>query len=100
MSFITKVVNLKANHNLKLGHAVRVFWYDSASHGGWQYSTKIGDVGKIVTLGYVLNTKPNCITVSSSIATDNASIDPISIPWGSILKIDRIKEFDRNNISS
>lgn len=75
------------------GTAVRIYWYDSSALQGWQYSTQIGEVGRIVTLGYVVNTKPDVgITLTSSLATDSASIDPLTVPWGCIARLDTLPE--------
>lgn len=69
------------------GTAVKVYWYDSAAVNGWQYSAKVGQVGYIVSIGFVVNCKKECITLTTSFSSEGASIDPISIPWGAIHKV-------------
>jgi hypothetical protein len=76
------------------GSAVRVFWYDSAAIQGWQYSKNVGQVGRITSLGYVVSSKPECLTLSTSLDTTGASIDPLSIPWGAIVKCESLPDLD------
>lgn len=79
------------------GTAVRIYWYDSASAQGWQYTSKVGQVGFIVSMGFVVNCKKDCITITTSFSSDGASIDPLSIPWGAIQKVDDLgKKWHRN----
>jgi len=50
---------------------------------GWQYKPNVGDTVRINTIGYVVNSKPECLTLTSSIG-GGGSLDPVSIPWKAV----------------
>lgn len=81
----------------KHGTAIRVQWYDSMAFDGWHYNTDaIGDTAKIVSMGYVVNVKDDCVTITTSMGNRGGSLSPVSIPWKAIAKIDKLgKEWDR-----
>jgi hypothetical protein len=79
------------------GTAVKVYWHDSASAQGWQYTSKVGQVGFIVSIGFVVNCKKDCITITTSFSSDGASIDPLSIPWGAIAKVEDLGKKNSRN---
>jgi hypothetical protein len=58
---------------------------------GWQYDPEtIGGTGRIVSLGYVANCKPDCLVLTTSIGTSGGAVSPISIPWRAIETLDLV----------
>lgn len=74
--------------SLETGQAVQIYWCDSASLSGWKYNPETAStIGKIISLGYVVKAKEYGLTITSSMATDKAALDPVTIPWGAIEKL-------------
>lgn len=75
-----------------------MLWHDSATRGGWQYDpTKMGGIGKLVSLGFLLDSNPTYLTITTSISGEGAAIDPISIPWGAVVHCESLpEEFSMN----
>jgi hypothetical protein len=67
---------------------VRIDWADSKSALGWTYDPKIQRTpGKIFSIGFVVQTNEECITITTSMDHNGASIDDFSIPLGCCLKL-------------
>ena len=74
---------------LKLGQAVTVEWADSKSALGWSYSPKTKRTpGYIRSLGYVVQSNDECLTITTSLDDRGASIDDFSIPVGALRKVE------------
>jgi len=76
---------------IPFGTAVQVQWHDSASKRGWLFDG-FDNLAKIQSLGYVVSCTPDTITLSTSIATCQGVLDPVSIPWGAIETIATLGE--------
>jgi hypothetical protein len=86
---------------LKFGDAVRAFWYDSCHQPGWVYGDFEGTVGKVVSLGFVVEAKANAktLTLSTSLGCDHQILSPVSIPWAAIQKLERLEsKWDRAHV--
>ena len=78
---------------LKEGEAVRVSWYDSIALNGWRYSTEgLGKAGRIQTIGYVAHNTNEAVSITSSIGKSGGFLDPISIPWKAVEKLEKLGE--------
>lgn len=81
--------------NIPFGTTIKVKWLDSVSKGGWIYSLdQLPDIAEITSQGYVIRAqeKTRALTLSTSLIDDRKGfIDPISIPWASIVEVE-IKE--------
>ena len=76
---------------LKFREAVRVSWVDSMSFGGWNYEPdQVGGVARIQTLGYVVNSNKDYLTMTTSIGSKGGALDPVSIPWPAIVQVDKL----------
>lgn len=77
----------------KFGQALRVAWHDSMRLDGWKYKpTEIGEVGKMMTIGYVVNTTDEALAVTSSIGHLGGVLDALSIPWSCIVNVEELGE--------
>lgn len=76
--------------HFSFGKAVRISWEDSATVDGWK-NVPCVDIGDIESVGYVIATDKRGIAISTSVTDQAGFIDPLSIPWGAIV---RIKELD------
>lgn len=75
------------------GTAVKIVWVDSVSVGGWQYNLDhVGRIAPITTFGLVVNTKDDCITLTTSMGERGGALDPVSIPWGAINELEIVEE--------
>lgn len=81
---------------LQSGQAVRLEWADSKSALGWAYNpTRKRTPGRIFSIGYVVQTNDECLTITTSMDPRGASIDDFSIPLGCITNLDILPdEFD------
>lgn len=76
---------------LKLGQAVQIDWEDSKSAMGWVYNSLRERVpGEISSLGYVVQVNPRCVTITTSLDKQGASIDELSIPLGCIKQLETL----------
>jgi len=79
---------------LRFGTPVRVVWEDSACGNGWDYrnpKSNIGRTTKIVSLGYVVNSKdaePPCLTLTTSIDDSAGVLSPVTIPWRVVMEME------------
>lgn len=67
---------------------VRATWVDSQYAPGWMKATKGSPPVDIVTVGYVTQNTPELLTLASTVATDSDVLNPLSVPWGCIRKIE------------
>lgn len=87
----------KPKKSLKRGKGVRVCWLDSSTLHGWTSKEARTRAGAIVSMGYVIDSNPTCLTLSTSIADNSDSMSPLSIPWQCIVKVEALPEsFDRD----
>jgi len=80
---------------LKFGSSVRITWYDSRIRGGWRQGMSPNELGRVRSIGYVTEDNPKFITLTTSISKDMDVLDPITIPKGAIVLVERIEGFDR-----
>jgi hypothetical protein len=74
---------------LKLGQVVAILWADSKSALGWQYDPKKKRTpGYIASIGYVVQSNDECVTITTSMDSRGASIDDFSIPCGCVQKLE------------
>lgn len=77
---------------LNFGEAISFIWHDSKALEGWQYDpTRKRNVGTIHTLGRVVQSSDEGITVTSSLC-GLASIDDLTVPWGAVEILERLPE--------
>lgn len=70
------------------GEVVVFDWVDSSASNGWQRPfPQALKLLKITTLGYVVATSEESISVTTSIANDGQVMDALSVPWGCINKL-------------
>ena len=78
----------------KLTH-VRVSWRDSTFTSGWHYPQN-GRYPKhvkplpIATIGYVIESNDEGLTVAGTVNADESILNPLTIPWGCIEKLEEI----------
>lgn len=77
--------------------AVRAYWLDSQVEQGWKYDMdQAGDSAKICSIGYVVNTTPEAVVLTTSIGSKGGALSPLSIPWKAIEKLEKLgKSWDR-----
>lgn len=67
---------------LAVGKAVRVLWEDSHRTSGWLFEEEIeAKVVRVSSLGYVVASSQEALTISTSINSASGRLDPLSIPW-------------------
>jgi hypothetical protein len=77
---------------LELGQIIRLEWADSKSALGWTYSPESKRTpGRIFSIGYVVQSNEDCVTITTSMDIRGASLDDFSIPVGCITKLEIIK---------
>jgi len=80
---------------LQLGTAIILDWTDSKSAMGWSYDPKRKRTpGYIRSIGYVVQSNDECVTITTSMDDRGASIDDFSIPVGCIKKLDILEDFN------
>lgn len=71
------------------GSAVCVEWADSKAYGGWIYDARRPlEVARIRSLGYVIQTRPDGLSISTSVTTEGDATDVLSIPWGAVRSLE------------
>lgn len=84
---------MKKIPQLNLGQAVSLTWNDSKAASGWTYDPKKKRVpGRIFTIGYVVQHNDECLTLTTSMDTQGASLDDFSIPLGCITRLEMLPE--------
>lgn len=79
---------------LKLGQAVIIDWADTKSLLGWTYSPeKKRFPGYIRSLGFVVQSNDECLTITSSFGEKGESLDDLSIPNGCITELEVLDDF-------
>lgn len=84
--------------NIPFGSLVKATWLDSTALAGWVSMTRQKyNVTTIDTVGYVVraHVEEAALTLSTSIANGldvRQVIDPISIPWVSITKLEVLED--------
>lgn len=76
---------------LPTGTSVQLTWLDSTAYRGWKYGFSKHALAppEIETLARVVACKPDYLVVSSSLSQENEGfLDPLVIPWGSILTLE------------
>lgn len=73
------------------GTAVHVVWVDSWTRKGWHKQTAFIDVGRVESIGYVHKATDSCLALCSAAMAD-MGLDPYSIPWGAIERIEELGE--------
>lgn len=67
---------------VKFGQAVMVSWLDSRAFGGWGYDpTTPMTPARIVSLGYVVQSNPMGLVMTTSIGSGHQIMDALAIPW-------------------
>jgi len=73
---------------LPKGKAVQLYWVDSAIKHGWQHLNQDNyGVETVSSMGYVVESKPEHLTLTCSISASDGVIAPLSIPWEAIVDI-------------
>jgi len=72
--------------DLQPGKAVFILWEDSATIDGWHRDPE-PDVGRISTVGWVINGDTTSVVVSTSLNDQFSCICPLSIPWSCISEV-------------
>jgi hypothetical protein len=76
-------------YHLKLGQLVALVWADTRSKLGWSYDPREERLpGYIASIGYVVQTNPECVTITTSMDDKGCSLDDLSIPAGCIRKVE------------
>jgi hypothetical protein len=79
---------------LQMGTAIILDWADSKSAMGWSYDPKRKRTpGYIRSIGYVVQSNDECVTITTSMDSRGSSIDDFSIPCGCIKKLDVLEDF-------
>lgn len=79
---------------LKTGEAVTIDWVDSKSALGWSYDPRRKRTpGYLKSMGYVVQSNDECVTITTSMDERGASIDDFSIPVGCIRELSVLEGF-------
>ena len=76
---------------LTAGTPVQLTWLDSTGYRGWKYGFGKHDFTppRIVTRAHVVESEPEYLVLTSSLSHHNEGfLDPLVIPWGSILTLE------------
>lgn len=77
--------------NFPVGTPVQLTWLDSTAYRGWKYGFTKHDFSppQIKTRAHVIDCRPDYLVVTSSLSEVNEGfLDPLVIPWGSILTLE------------
>ncbi len=73
---------------LVTGQVVQLSWVDSKSALGWTYNPRTKRTpGYINSIGYVVQSNDECVTITTSLDDRGASIDDFSVPVGCIKEL-------------
>ena len=72
---------------VKKGQALTIDWLDSKALAGWN-RTITTDPATIRSLGYVVASDNEAISITTSFEDSGWHFDALSIPWGCITRID------------
>lgn len=73
---------------------MQIYWADSKSALGWSYDPQIKRTpGYINSLGYVVQSNNECVTITTSMDERGASMDDFSIPVGCVQKLTVLEDF-------
>lgn len=73
---------------------MQINWVDSKSALGWAYNPRQKRTpGYISSLGYIVQSNDECVTITTSMDDRGASIDDFSIPVGCIQELDVLEGF-------
>jgi hypothetical protein len=79
---------------LNTGNVVQIEWVDSKSAMGWTYNPRMKRTpGYIHSIGYVVQSNDECVTITTSLDDRGASIDDFSIPIGTIKALDILEGY-------
>jgi hypothetical protein len=80
--------NLKKTE-LMQGTAIILEWDDTKSRLGWSYrhNKTPHEVGHIRSIGYLVDSSKECITITNSMDAKGSSLDDLSIPVGCITNL-------------
>lgn len=81
---------------LKQHTPVYISWVDSVTESGWQYGSQREKKSppNIHSVGYVIATKRDSITIAHSFDRDSA-LGLVTIPAGAVVKLKKIKLVNR-----
>jgi len=75
---------------------VLVTWVDSSTASGWQYGDTDNELVAIHSIGFIMKMDKKALTLSSTVgARGKGCLDPLTIPFGAILKVTKIKLSDK-----
>jgi hypothetical protein len=79
---------------LRYGQAVRVIWEDSSTASGWIYKNPkaIGEPTRVVSMGFVVNSRQDSITLTTSIDAEAGNLSPVTIPWSAVQRVDVLEK--------
>lgn len=80
---------------LDFGDAVALTWQDSQAREGWSYDQGERKTAEVESLGRVVYSSDDVLTISSSIRTGKhpATMADLSIPWDSVREIQVLEEY-------
>lgn len=71
------------------GTAVVVEWTDSRAFSGWSYDpTTPRPPAQLQSLGYVVQSNPHALVITTSLGTQGQSMDDLALPWGAISNLE------------
>lgn len=74
---------------VRFGNAVLIRWTDSRAFNGWAYDpTTLRTPARIQSLGYVVQSNPESLVITSSIGSAGQTMDDLSVPWGAIQELE------------
>jgi hypothetical protein len=75
---------------------VLITWVDSATASGWHYGEVDNELQAIHSIGFILKMDKKAVTISSTVSQGGrGTLDPLTIPYGAILKVTKIKLSDK-----
>lgn len=72
---------------------IRFMWNDSNFASGWNNKHRVtASLPLVTTVGYVSFCNKMILEVSNSIGEEGARLNPLSVPWSSIIEVKEIAD--------
>lgn len=79
-----------------LRNVVLITWVDSNSGAGWEYGEVDNELKPIHSIGFLVACDKKAVTITTSLTNSlRGKLDPLTIPYGAILKIIKIPIHDK-----
>ena len=78
--------------DLSRGVPIHFLWTDSGFKSGWQYGEEARvEIVHVSSLGLVVESDEENLTISSALDTGDGALCPVTIPWASISECEIVR---------